>query len=243
MGGKLGEKVVEIAEGFNASQSDYKVTPVYKGNYTETMTAAIAAFRAKQQPHIVQVFEVGTASMMAAKGAIYPVYPDDGGCGRGLRSEGLSRLGHRLLHRYRRQHAVHAVQQLDAGALLQQDRVREGRHRRASGDMAGSRGRRHEGAGRGAIPAVSRPAGSPGSRSRISPPGTTCPSARRPTASPAPIPSSSSQSGPCQAYRTTRRVAEVEGLRLWRPAFGERAEILRAGMRDVHELVRSLCRG
>ena len=29
MGGKLGEKVVEIAEGFNASQSDYMVTPVY----------------------------------------------------------------------------------------------------------------------------------------------------------------------------------------------------------------------
>ncbi len=37
------------------------------------MTAAIAAFRAKEQPHIVQVFEVGTATMMAAKGAIYPV--------------------------------------------------------------------------------------------------------------------------------------------------------------------------
>ena len=45
MGGKLGEKVVEIADGFNASQSDYKLMPVYKGNYTETMTAAIAAFR------------------------------------------------------------------------------------------------------------------------------------------------------------------------------------------------------
>ena len=74
MGGKLGEKVNELAEGFNASQSDYKVVPVYKGNYTETMTSAIAAFRAKQQPHIVQVFEVGTATMMAAKGAIYPVY-------------------------------------------------------------------------------------------------------------------------------------------------------------------------
>ena len=38
------------------------------------MTGAIAAFRAKQQPHIVQVFEVGTATMMAAKGAIKPVY-------------------------------------------------------------------------------------------------------------------------------------------------------------------------
>ncbi|MEZ5856503.1 MAG: sn-glycerol-3-phosphate ABC transporter substrate-binding protein UgpB [Hyphomicrobiaceae bacterium] len=74
MGGKLGEKVNAIAKGFNDSQKDYKVTPVYKGNYTETMTGAIAAFRAKKQPHIVQVFEVGTASMMAAKGAIYPVY-------------------------------------------------------------------------------------------------------------------------------------------------------------------------
>jgi len=74
MGGALGEKVEEIAAGFNASQSEYEVTPVYKGNYTETMTAAIAAFRAQQQPHIVQVFEVGTATMMAAEGAIYPVY-------------------------------------------------------------------------------------------------------------------------------------------------------------------------
>ena len=74
MGGRLGEKVNEIAEKFNASQSDYKVVPVNKGNYTETMTAAIAAFRAKQQPHIVQVFEVGTATMMAAEGAIYPVH-------------------------------------------------------------------------------------------------------------------------------------------------------------------------
>ena len=70
MGGKLGEKVESIAAGFNASQNDFKVVPVYKGNYTETMTGAIAAFRAKKQPHIVQVFEVGTATMMAAKGAI-----------------------------------------------------------------------------------------------------------------------------------------------------------------------------
>lgn len=74
MGGRLGEKVNAIAKQFNESQSDYKLTPVYKGNYTETMTAAIAAFRAKKQPHVVQVFEVGTATMMAAKGAIYPVH-------------------------------------------------------------------------------------------------------------------------------------------------------------------------
>lgn len=73
MGGANGERVNKIAADFSASQSDYKVTPVYKGNYTETMTAAIAAFRAKEHPQIVQVFEVGTATMMAAKGAIYPV--------------------------------------------------------------------------------------------------------------------------------------------------------------------------
>jgi len=74
MGGNLGEVVNELAAGFNKSQTEYKVTPVYKGTYTETLTAAIAAFRAKQAPHIVQVFEVGTANMMAAKGAVYPVY-------------------------------------------------------------------------------------------------------------------------------------------------------------------------
>ena len=73
MGGVNGERVNKIASDFNATQSDYKVVPVYKGNYTETMTAAIAAFRARKQPHIVQVFEVGTATMMAAKGAVYPI--------------------------------------------------------------------------------------------------------------------------------------------------------------------------
>lgn len=74
MGGELGERLGAIAEGFNGSQSEYRVVPVYKGNYTENMTAAIAAFRAGQHPHIVQVFEVGTATMMAAEGAVYPVY-------------------------------------------------------------------------------------------------------------------------------------------------------------------------
>ncbi|KAA3623026.1 MAG: sn-glycerol-3-phosphate ABC transporter substrate-binding protein UgpB [Proteobacteria bacterium] len=73
MGGVNGERVNKIADDFNATQTDYVVAPVYKGNYTETMTAAVAAFRARQQPHIVQVFEVGTATMMAAEGAVYPI--------------------------------------------------------------------------------------------------------------------------------------------------------------------------
>ncbi|MBL8351879.1 MAG: sn-glycerol-3-phosphate ABC transporter substrate-binding protein UgpB [Burkholderiaceae bacterium] len=74
MTGALGDRVTEMASGFNASQKDFKVVPVYKGSYPETMTAAIAAFRAGNAPHIVQVFEVGTATMMSARGAIKPVY-------------------------------------------------------------------------------------------------------------------------------------------------------------------------
>jgi sn-glycerol 3-phosphate transport system substrate-binding protein len=74
MDAELGKKLEEIATGFNESQSEYKIVPSYKGTYPETLTAAIAAFRANEQPAIVQVFEVGTGTMMAAKGAIYPVY-------------------------------------------------------------------------------------------------------------------------------------------------------------------------
>ena len=69
-----GDRINKIAADFNAMQSDYKVTPVFKGSYAETMTAAIAAYRAGNAPDIVQVFEVGTATMMAAKGAVKPVY-------------------------------------------------------------------------------------------------------------------------------------------------------------------------
>src|SRR5438270_11023214 len=72
MSGQHNEKINQIASGFNASQKDYKVVPVYKGSYPESMTAAIAAFRAGNAPHILQVFEVGTATMMAARGAIVP---------------------------------------------------------------------------------------------------------------------------------------------------------------------------
>ncbi|MCC2613414.1 sn-glycerol-3-phosphate ABC transporter substrate-binding protein UgpB [Neorhizobium sp. Rsf11] len=74
MGAELGQKLEGIAKKFNESQTEYHVTPVFKGTYPETLTAAIAAFRAGQQPAIVQVFEVGTGTMMAAKGAVYPVY-------------------------------------------------------------------------------------------------------------------------------------------------------------------------
>ena len=73
MGGALGEALNELAVKFNATQKEYRVVAVYKGAYPVSMTAAIAAFRAGNAPHILQVFEVGTATMMSAKGAVVPV--------------------------------------------------------------------------------------------------------------------------------------------------------------------------
>ena len=72
--GRLGELLDQQVKDFNASQSDYVVVASHKGNYSEALNAGIAAFRAGEQPHILQVFEVGTATMMAAKGAVKPVY-------------------------------------------------------------------------------------------------------------------------------------------------------------------------
>ena len=73
MTGANNEVVNTLSEEFNKSQSEYKVTPVFKGTYPETLNAGIAAFRAKQPPHIMQVFDAGTGTMMAAEGAIKPV--------------------------------------------------------------------------------------------------------------------------------------------------------------------------
>jgi len=73
MTGANNEVVEQIAKDFNESQGDYKIVPVFKGTYPETLNAGIAAFRAKQPPHIIQVFDVGTGVMMGAEGAIKPV--------------------------------------------------------------------------------------------------------------------------------------------------------------------------
>ena len=65
--------VNDLAKNFNASQKNYKIVPTYKGVYDESFTVAVAAFRAGNAPHILQVFDVGTATMMASKGVSVPV--------------------------------------------------------------------------------------------------------------------------------------------------------------------------
>ncbi|PZN58924.1 MAG: sn-glycerol-3-phosphate ABC transporter substrate-binding protein, partial [Proteobacteria bacterium] len=72
MTGANSEVVEKITKDFNASQSEYEVVPVFKGTYPEALNAGIAAFRAKQAPDILQVFDVGTGVMMAAEGAVKP---------------------------------------------------------------------------------------------------------------------------------------------------------------------------
>ena len=63
-----------LIDQFNQGQPDYKVKLVFKGGYSETVMSAIFAVRTRAHPAIVQVNEIGTATMMAAGGAIYPVY-------------------------------------------------------------------------------------------------------------------------------------------------------------------------
>src|SRR6266540_417097 len=74
MQGERGRQLEKLAASFNETQSEYQIVPVYKGSYSDTLAAAIVALRTRQQPAIVQVVEVATATMMAAKGATYPVY-------------------------------------------------------------------------------------------------------------------------------------------------------------------------
>src|SRR3979409_140776 len=74
MPGELGYQLDKLASDFNASQRDYRIVPVFKGLYSETMLAALFAMRLREHPAIVQVAEVATATMMAAKSAIIPVF-------------------------------------------------------------------------------------------------------------------------------------------------------------------------
>lgn len=73
MPGAIGEWVNDLAREFNASQTGYKVVPTFKGGYEESFTSFVAAYRAGSAPHLIQVYEVGTATMMASKGVHVPV--------------------------------------------------------------------------------------------------------------------------------------------------------------------------
>ena len=189
MTGANNEVVETLSKEFNESQSEYKVVPVFKGTYPETLNAGIAAFRAKQPPHILQVFDVGTGVMMGAEGAIKPVAEV---LAMGGTAFDKSQYLPGIVSYYSKPDGTmlsFPYNSLLADPLLQQGHLPEGRARRrqSAEDLAGSLGSR----ARRSRPAARRPAatprpGSPGSTSRTSPPGTTCPTAPTRTASPAP---------------------------------------------------------
>jgi len=71
-GSRLG--VVEsIVDSFNASHPNIEVKPLFTGSYAETLTKYIAAYPTGTAPNIVQVYEVGTQTMIDSN-AITPVY-------------------------------------------------------------------------------------------------------------------------------------------------------------------------
>lgn len=74
MNGALGEELNKLIARFNGRQQAVEIVGVFKGGYAETLTAAIAAWRAGQAPHLAQVFDVGTGSMIAAGPAVKNVW-------------------------------------------------------------------------------------------------------------------------------------------------------------------------
>jgi sn-glycerol 3-phosphate transport system substrate-binding protein len=74
MSGASGAELDALASRFNASQSEFRVVPAYKGAYDQTLAAALAARKQPSGPHIVQVYEVGTADIMSVKDAVRPLW-------------------------------------------------------------------------------------------------------------------------------------------------------------------------
>lgn len=73
MEGQLGDAVAELVKQFNQDQTEFEVKALYKGTYPEVLTSAVSAYRRKSPPHIVQVYEVGTQSMLLS-GATVPIH-------------------------------------------------------------------------------------------------------------------------------------------------------------------------
>ena len=121
------EWVNDLAKEFNASQKDFKIVPTFKGSYDESMTAAVAAFRSGNAPHILQVFEVGTATMMASKGVVVPVGKMMTDAGYKFDPSAYVPAVAGLLHRAQRADAELPVQQLDDSLLHQPRRLQGGR--------------------------------------------------------------------------------------------------------------------
>ena len=149
MTGALGERVTEIADGFNAQPEGLQGRAGLQG-----FLSGIDDGRDRRLPR-----RHGAAHRAGVRGRHghdderqgrhRARLPADEGIRREVRPEGLLSRGRRLLHRPQGQHAVVAVQLLDAGVLHQQGRLQEGRPRPGGGaqDLEGVRRRRRQAQG------------------------------------------------------------------------------------------------
>lgn len=74
MSATLGDELNKLIAAFNASQDSVEVIGLFKGAYKDLLTSVVAAYRAGQAPHIAQVFEVGTQTMLSSGPVIKPVW-------------------------------------------------------------------------------------------------------------------------------------------------------------------------
>jgi sn-glycerol 3-phosphate transport system substrate-binding protein len=119
MNGALGEEVNRLYTAFNASKSEVEVQPVFKGSYPDLLTAAIAAARAGQAPHLAQIFEVGTGTMLAAGLAVKHGLAAEPGNRRQDRPRLLRACGAWLLRPARWPHGRHPLQLLHHSDVVQ----------------------------------------------------------------------------------------------------------------------------
>ena len=181
MTGVLGETLEAQAKQFNDSQDEFVVKPVSKGSEAETLAAAMAAYQQKNPPHLVQVVQAATQTMMLS-GAAYPLFELLQQNGIKVDGERFHQAGGRSLWQGR-QAVRAAVQRRDADPLLQQGRLQEGgaRPREAAPHLADGGGATPRSCWPPAPSAGSRPGGPPGRWSRTCTPSTTSPSRPRTT--------------------------------------------------------------
>jgi len=65
--GDLGGVVDQVCKRFNESQSDYEIICTSQGSYDNALQNAIAAYRAKKNPTIVQIFDAGTLDLLLSE--------------------------------------------------------------------------------------------------------------------------------------------------------------------------------
>ena len=185
MTGANNDRVNALAKRFSDSQSDYKVTAVYKGSYPGSDGRRDRRVpRGQCASTACRCSRSGPATMMAAKGAIKPVYEVMAEAGEKFDPKAYVPAVAGYYTNAKGQMLSLPVQQLDNGVLVQQGRVREGgaRSQPRAADVAGSASPRWRSSRRPGTPVRSRPAGRPGRSSRASRPGTTCRSSPRKTA-------------------------------------------------------------